>query len=250
MSIYDYNLTAETLQLTPPNKRTSTTLALLSVSDFYFQKLHDLFFTNYADGDASIDYAGGTTYVAGDHVRYVDNKIYERRRLNLTTGAVIGNTTGIIPTNTDNWIVLLNNFIGVRERSKYKSNRVVFEWALNKWFKTTFRQFTGWDGSGNPTPLSDIYIQNIPVDLNSFIVGVNEAQSSDVWASDVEQQVSVINLAYFFNAYMFSINIPTAIYNALLPAEPAGITTPKDNVVRAFADNYTLGGITYLIKIY
>lgn len=239
---YSYNVANETLNLTPPNKRKLTTLAYLGASDYYLQYLHDLFFTNYADGDNSLDYDNTTAYTVGDRVRYVDNKIYER------IGA--GPTIGTIPTNVAFWMPILNNFIGVRERAKYTSNRVVFEYALNKWFKTQFNQFTGWDGSGNPTPLSDIYIQNTPVDINSFIVGVDEPESSTVWLTDIEQQISVINLDYFYNPFMFVINIPTAVYDALLPAEPAGITTPKDNVVRAFADNYVLGGVTYSIAIY
>lgn len=239
---YSYNIANATLNLTPPNKRKPTTLALLGASDWYLQYLHDLFFTNYADGDASGDYSGATQYFPVDRVRYVDNKIYER--------IGIGPTTGVDPTDATFWMPILNNFIGVRERAKYNSKRVVFEYSLNKWFKTQFNQFTGWDGSGNPTPLSDIYIQNTPVDTNSFIVGVNEGQSSAVWATDLEQQISVINVAYSYNPYMFVINIPTAIYNALLPAEPPGITTPKDNVVRAFADNYVLGGVTYTINPY
>jgi len=241
MSIYDYIVSNETLQLTPPNKRETTTLAYLSVFDDKFQKLHDLFFDNFADGSTEIDYAGGTTYSVGNRVRYIDNKIYER--------IGTGNTTGVAPTDLTKWMAVINNFIGVRERSKYTSSRVVFEWALNKWFKTVFRQFTAWDGAGNPTPLSDIYIQNTAVDFGSFMVGVNEAQSSDVMFSDSEQ-TSFINLAYFFNTSMFTINIPTAVYNALLPAEPAGITTAKDNVVRVFADKYCLGGVQYIIAIY
>lgn len=239
---YSYNLANATLNLLPPSKRKPTTLALFSSSDWYLQYLHDIFFNKYANGDSSIDYNNATAYVVGDKVRYVDNKIYER--------IGVGSTTGTIPTDANFWMPILNNFIGVVERAKYQSFRLVFEYALNKWFKTQFNQFTGWDGSGNPTPLSDIYIQNTLVDTNSFIVGVDESQSSSVWASDLEQLVSVINLDYLYNPFMFVINIPTAVYDALLPAEPPGITTPKDNVVRAFADNYVLGGVTYTINPY
>ena len=239
---YTYNIANATLNLLPPNKRKATSIAYLSASDTYLQYLHDLFFNGYADGDSSGDYNNAAPYAVGVKVRYIDNKIYER--------IGIGSTTGTIPTDTDFWIPVLNNFIGVRERARYTSNRVVFEYALNKWFKTQLNQFTAWDGAGNPTPLSDIYIQNTPVDTNSFVVGVDEEESSSIWLTDSEQMVSVINLDYFFNPYMFVINIPIAVYDALLPSEPGGITTPKDNVVRAFADNYVLGGVTYTIAIY
>ena len=100
--------------------------------------------------------------------------------------------------------------------------------------------------------MSDIYIKNIPVDLGSFIVGSNEVQSSSIWVNDTEQLISVINLAYFFNTYMFTIYFANGAgqYDALLPSEPAGQTVAKDNVVRAFADNYVLGGCTYSITLY
>lgn len=244
MSIYDYNANEEAEKLTPPNKRKPNNLATLSVLVYYVQYLHDLFFDSYADGNSSLDWVSGASYSYGDRVRYIDNKIYE-----LKTLAGISGLTDPPSVDVFNWILVLNNWVGVRERSKYNSQRMVFEYALNKWFKTTFRQFSGWDISGNPTPLSDIYISVNLIDTKSFIVGVDEDESSAVWLTD-EEQLQFINLDFIFQRYMFTINIPLAVYDALLPLEPSGSTIPKDNVVRAFADDFVLGGVTYNINPY
>lgn len=244
MGIYDYNALDEATKLTPPSKRKPNTLAWLSVLTYYIQYLHDLFFNSYADGDSSLDWVSGGTYAYGNRVRYLDNKIYELTNL-------AGITAITTPPNADpsNWILILNNWIGVRERAKYNSQRVVFEYALNKWFKTAFRQFTGWDGSGNPTPLSDIYISNNLIDTIEFVAGVDETESSAVYLTDAEQK-QFIGLTFIVNAFTFTINIPLAVYDALIPTDPSGTTTAKDNIVRAFADNYVLGGLTYNILPY
>lgn len=241
MSIYDYNIALDTERLTPPNKREETTLSFLGVFGDKLQYLHDLFFNDYADGSSADDWSSVTTYLYLQRVRYKDNYIYE-----LNVPSLVSAT----PPNQDSqWVRVLNNWVGVRERSKYTSHKIVFEYALNKWFKTTFSQPTGWDGSGNPTPRSDIYIQNNDSINHSFVFGANEAESSAVFVNDLEQQ-EFINIDINFNKNMFTINIPSAVYDALLSSDPPGITTPKDNIVRAFADKYVLGGVNYNIAIY
>jgi len=244
MSIYDYDLANATELLLPPNKRKPTTLAYLGVFAAILQRFRDLFLEEYADGTDYIDFTPSISYIYTERRRDIDGAIYEV----ITVAGITGIATrpALDPTN---WIKVLNKFVGARERAKYTSQNVTFEYALNINFKTIFRQFTGWDGAGNPTPLSDIFIVKLPVDTGSFIVGIDEDESSAVRISDTVQK-SFIGTGFVFNPFMFSLNMPLAVYDALIPTDPSGITVEKDNIVRGFADNYVLGGVTYTIITY
>lgn len=158
-----------------------------------------------------------------------------------------------LPPDQDlvNWIKVLNNWIGLRERAKYNSQKIVLEYALNKVFlpliyplTTTFRQPTGWDGSGNPIPNSDIFIQNNTVNSSAFFIGSDESQSSAVADSDDDQQ-SFIGDGYTNTPFLATINVPIAVFDAL-----AGNDIDRTNVIRSFASKYILAGITYNVTTY
>lgn len=252
MSIYDVDIANQTVLLLPPTKRKALTLQWLGIFGNKLQYLHDLVFGDYLTGNKDGQWQASTTYTYLKRVRYRDNAIYE---VNNTAGV-----NSIIPppqdiysdTNTSgNWIKVQDNFIGLQERVKYNSQKLVFEFALNKWFNGTFRQSTGWDISGNPMPISDIFISAQPVDDHSFVFGVDETDSSAIYSTDTDQLIkAVIGNTYLVNSYAFSINIPTALYDATIPSDPSGKTVNKDNKVRAFADNYALGSKTYNIILY
>lgn len=253
MSIYDYLVSAATDQLTPPSKRKPVTFAWLGIFTDKLQYLHDLVFTDYANGSGAGDWVASSPYVYTTRKRYIDNYIYEVINPNGIISAIpppqdlqtLNNPTG-------SWVKVLNNWVGVRERSKYNSQRVVFEYALNKWFKTNFVQFTGWDTNGMPTPSrnaiggngSDIYITDNPYDTNEFSFGVDDTESSAI-AFDEGEQMAFIGNQFVYQQQAFTIFMPVAVYNAL------GIdNTHRESIVRAFADLYVLGGLNYNIITY
>lgn len=240
MPIYDYNIQQATIELLPPNKRKTNNIAYLGAPGNLLQKYHTLFFKTYAKGNFAPVWVSGGTYSYEQQVRYTENdrynnKIYELKNKNGITGV----TT---PPNVDtgNWVLVQNNFVGASERARYHSGKLAFEFALNKWFKTSFRQ---------PPLVSDIFISKDPIDNYTFIIGNDEPSSSVISYNDSEQSF-FINDSYITNSIMFSINLPLAVYDSLVPSASSGYNVIKENIIRSFADNYVLGGITYNIKTY
>ena len=137
-------------------------------------------------------------------------------------------------TDTESWIAIQTNFIGMSERILYNCQVLVLTWALNKRFMTTFRQ---------PPNVSDIYITSFPKPISVFIVGGVEAISSKVFSNTSSEYV--IN-AYDFSAYVnMTIFVPFSVYNAL-----DAIDANRQIIIRSFADKYMAAGIVYTIQTY
>jgi hypothetical protein len=236
MSIYDINFNIQTLQLTPPDKRKPVMLSFMNASDMEFQYLRDLIFDDYANGSSYLPYVPVFMYAQGTRVLYYDNAIYE-------ASASIG--IGETPANSSKWLKIIDNFLGARPRAHFNSQRMTFEYALNYWFHTTFQQPTSWDTFGNPTPISDIYIQTNQVDLTFFWAAVDEDNSSSAYFQGTEAKQFVGTGPYYINQSMFTIYVPLAVYNSLAATNP-----DRDLIIRAFADQYNLAGINYDIQPY
>jgi hypothetical protein len=110
----------------------------------------------------------------------------------------------------------------------------VLEWAMNKWFGTTFRQ---------PPNVSDIYITNNSVPIEVFRCGGIEDISSVVYSNNSSE--FVINNYSFTVAFNFTINVPEAVFNALDPT-----LVNNEKIFRAFVDRYVPAGVTYTIQTY
>jgi hypothetical protein len=237
MGLYDYNLDEATIELLPPQKRDTTNLAFLGVFGAKLQYLHDLFFNEYAGGSTASNWQPSISYSYQTRKKYIDNAVYEVINFN-------GINSSVPPPNDPaNWAKVLNTWIGARERARYNSQRLIFEFALNKWFKTVFRQPTSWDSNGNITPLSDIYINNNAIS-NSFFFGATAAESSFIPKTASEQR-SFINYSTIINRNSFTINVPIAVYNAL-----GANNSIRDKAIKDFADDYVLAGLYYNILTY
>lgn len=139
------------------------------------------------------------------------------------------------------WYKIVDNFIGVNERVMYTGRKLTLEWALNKYFNTTFRQP---DDPIAPTN-SDIYITPGVIAFPSFLVGTTEASSDSISTIDSSGWVATIEVYAFASPFTFSINIPATVYTAL------GATNPiRDAVIRSFADLYVRCGANYSIIPY
>ena len=139
------------------------------------------------------------------------------------------------------WIKLNDNFVGASERSKYSFNKLVFEYALNRYFNTTFRNPTSWDGSGVfYTPPSDIYIKTNVPSYTSFVCGgLVPSFSFDSYSTGFISDTTTYIASSVFS---FTVYIPSATYTAL--------GTTREQIVRSVVDKYNLSGITYSIQSY
>jgi hypothetical protein len=149
-TIYDIDFEIQGENLMPPDKRKPKLLAWLFAFLYALQLLRDRFYTYYADGFTGDRWDISTAYSVGDEVRYIDRSVYE---------CIQATTAGILPTDTDYWVKIQDIYIGIRERSRYNSRKILFEFILNKWFDV------------DPLPADQIYIQNNSVYGTAFVMG-------------------------------------------------------------------------------
>ena len=205
-------------QLTPPALRALVFLNWGTVLTKPIQQLYEIIFGIYANGSTDLDYDALTSYIATDRAIYTDRGVYE----------CIVNSTGNLPTNTTYWKKVSDNYIGIRERVNYSSQKIVFEYALNRWLQCT-----------------GIYIGNNVSTTSSFVMGATGQYSSSMWNSGEASSNFLTNNYFVPTDYNYTIYVPVAVYNAL-----ASNNTDRTNIVLTFEDKYTLAGILYTITTY
>jgi cellulase/cellobiase CelA1 len=134
--------------------------------------------------------------------------------------------------------------VGIEPRMKYNAQHLLFEWALNEWFGTTFVNVPG---------NSDIFIDAATADLGAFYVGLTETESSYVVFDEPEATAFIQALNLTTAGISFTINVPIAVANALT-TETANtvpnISQNRENIIRQIADLYNYAGITYNVITY
>lgn len=224
MGLYDMNMATTGQQLLPPDKRGNFMSRWAAAILRPIQWLVDIRLNSYRNGSAAPPYLNSTTYAKGDLVVY---------RYSVYESQVNGNL-GNDPLDLTYWAKVQDNFIGVLERLKYNGNVLVLTYALNKYFGTTFRQ---------PNNISDIFITVNAKPTAVFLVGDTEAQSSLVYSNTSSE--FIVN-GYTFSTYFnMTIFVPVAVYNAL-DVDPAN----RERIVRNYADQYVVAGITYEVATY
>lgn len=224
-SIYDIDYDSVDLQLLPPDKRLPKMIAWVQSLTTPLQWLRDLFYNEYANGFTGPAWDVLATYAKGDRVRYIDRAVYE---------CVVPTTAGILPTDTAYWIKIQDIYIGINERAKYNSQKMVFEFLLNKWFEVA------------PLPADQIVIQNNHVDTNGFFMST----SDDVFGcgqmgtqQNQAQFMGVASSPYGLSQYDFTIKVPSAVY-------AGSLINSEDKIIRAIADKYVIAGMSYNIITY
>lgn len=222
MSIYNISFVQKVVDLLPPDKRMTRMVAWLSAFVAQIQYSATRLFTNYRETQTYTTWSAGS-YSAGDIVLY-GTSVYES----------LEDANTATPTDATKWRVYLKNFVGVQERVVYTAGTLSLTWALNRWFKTTFRQ---------PPALSDIYIATNEPPVGVFVIGANEEESGVVYSQSSDGAI-IDNYAVtgFYNATIF---FPVAVYNALDP-----VADNRDKIIRNFADLYFAAGIVYDIQTY
>jgi hypothetical protein len=221
-TIYDIDFSKFTPEMLPPDKRNNRFTLWVTIILSPLQYLRDLFFGSYRTGSEAPAYAAGT-YAKYAQVKY-NKSVYESLKA--------GNTDA--PTVTASWKLVQQNFIGLSERIYYTGQKLTLEYAMNKWFGTTFRQ---------PNLQSDIYITNNALAISVFRIAADEDSSSVVFNETSSELV--INDYNFAVAYNFTVNCPVAVYNAL-----SAVAGNREKIFRAFVDKYVPAGITYNIVTY
>jgi hypothetical protein len=122
MSIYDIDFQTQSENLLPPDKRMPKLKAFVYALCHPVQILRDLFHDDYADGFTGSAWDSLSSYNPGDKVRYIDKAVYECQ---------VFSGQGVEPTNTNFWLKVQDNYIGLRERMKYNSRKILLEFILN-----------------------------------------------------------------------------------------------------------------------
>jgi len=220
MSLYDININQISIELLPPDKRYTKNIAFVQSLLTGMQWIRDLIFGSYYEGAQESlieDYAPGT-------YNYLDRVIYNKK-----VYLSLDNNNTVVPTDTTLWLMIQDNFIGVRERILYNGSKLVLEYALNKQFGTVFR---------NPPNVSDIYIGNIGPVVDGFLIGetvgstVGETTSSDPIGGQLP-------FVYINN---FQINIPILALDISVDA--------NYKAVGNFVDKYIPASLRYTVVNY
>lgn len=218
MSIYDLDTPTLINNNMPPDKRLPKLLTLAKSLLSALQTSID-YYKLYREGDVYTPWDILTAYLIGDIV-YYQGKNY----------IALQDHTGRPPFDIAYWAIQNPSSIGSDERVRYQPNKLIFEYALNKYFGTTFRQ---------PPLQSDIYITNTAYFNPSKIIGGVESNSSVVYSN--RSDGVIINDYFVQLPYSFEINIPTLVY-----AGAGG----NDAAIRQFADKITVAGKSYIITQY
>lgn len=222
--MFNINFLNLLISLLSPDKRSNSIIALMKPVSNQLQMLSDDMFIIYKTFQSQPDYNNTTTYSLNDVVKY--NKAIYRS---------LSNNNIYTPDNSNYWIVISPNYLGVDTRIVFNSTKIMLEYALNLWFDTTYVDNPG---------VSEIYITlNNTLKQTPFILGKTELKSSNIFTTGSD---SFIGLDYDLNVYNgFTIHIPTAVYTAL-----GSTAIERESTVRTFVNKYVNVGIFYDIQTY
>lgn len=220
MSLYDFDTNFIGPKLMPPALRQIKHVAWIKTLLKPIQTLWGIIFNDYADGSNYPFYEHPTTYNTGDRVIGADKRVYQ----------ALQTTVGHFIDDPNYWVLVNHNFMGARERILYNSQKIVLEYALNKWFFVTASPF--------------IYITTNATAGNLFLLGETGKYSSPM-AEYSGNQVAFLGQSYTVVQYDFTVYVPNLLFNAI-----ATSTDNSERVVRNFVDQYCLAGIKYNVIPY
>lgn len=212
----------------PISKRTDDHVAWLDCLLDPMQRLN-IIEDEYENGSSAMPYVNSFTYSMGDLVNggaSYSFSIFESQKDSNNNNPL---------SDTTYWLNVNNFMIGVNERANFRANKMVFEYGLNRYYGTTFRQPS--DVVYSPTQ-STIYIEDNFISYPSFIVGMQDNASHFF---DTFSDAYIIDGTFFYATYQFTIWVPFSLLSSL----PDGY-----NNIRNIADRYNTYGIIYNIQGY
>lgn len=233
MSIYDIDFALQTPDLMPPDKRVEPNRTLFKSFLMAAQWCRDLVLGNYRTGNTAPAFGAGP-YAMFDQVLYQKKVYYSLKDSNAD-----------LPTNTSSWKLIQDNFIGFEQRLQFNGHKLIFEYALNKWFSTQFRQpVTNEPAPDYYLPKSDIYLITNTLEISCFRSGESEVESTVILVDDSSEAVYDTNLN-FATYFSLTIMVPVAVWTAL-----SAVVVDRDKIIRNFADKYITAGLFYDIQTY
>lgn len=218
--IFDIDYDQMSVDILPPDKRTSENVSILGAALSSLQRSRDLVIGDFKKGSTVAAYSPGA-YNIYDLVKF-NKGIYESRIAN----------NADTPDIAASWLLIQPNFIGVDERQKYNAQNIVLEWALNKEFDGVFRQpVTGM--------LSDIYLVRIAPVLSGFRLGQDETAPG---CSSIGQDIASDSIGGnypFVQVNCFDIKIKNSLY-----------ALTNDAAIRNFVNKYIPKSLNYTITPY
>ena len=203
------------------------------------------------------------TYTSGNVVLYFDGNYYQ----------VLVATTSNPPSSTDwgllnfdpttkttsyCWYKIAPSYIGAQERAQYNSQKLIMEYALNRWFRTTFRQPTSyrdgtvaytvnatsilgiWYLSAGGYNVSDIFITTVAVTYPTLLVAdVKLGLVGDIPNFSV---VSDSAISGSDTTYKFIVWIPTSLSVAL------GVSYVE--IISSVVNKMLMAGTSYTVQVY
>jgi hypothetical protein len=222
MAIYDIDVDFVSNNLTPPQLRKPKMTAWLQTLGIEL-RLFDLLFSMFRTSSVSswTIFNGASTYNFNNRILYTDNSVY--MYINTTS------TSGNLPSDTNYWVLVQSNFIGVDKRVGANAQKIIFEYTLNRWFRTT-----------------GIYITNTTTFTTPFVMGISGTLSSSMPINSINQ------LQYLGNSYTYtSSSVDYTIYVPVLFFATLGTSAGnRENAIRNFADLYNLAGMIYQVQTY
>ena len=175
-----------------------------------------------------------TSYSVGNCVSYQLIN-YVCSTANSDSTFTISNWTALINPDGSTynpWYKISPNYIGAKERCEYSSSKLIFEYALNRWFRpagavfnqpTSFRDGTTTYTLGSTSvlgiwylPVSSIVITTVPVSEFTFLVGEKEASSSASGeAGSNNANITDVEIGGTDSTFKYIVWIPTSIASVL-----------------------------------
>jgi hypothetical protein len=200
------------------------------------------FVTDYTGGSSYPLWNIGTSYSFGTIIRYGNINYYY-----INTAATSGN----YPTNTTYWYQLPGVFIGLDERLAMNSQKLKFEYALNRWFGIATWSLVQWTGSA--PPYTQIYIKRTRNSNGNFWLsnGGNSSLTSYMGNSSIGAgNQAYLGNSYTYNPYSFTIYVPNAVLSALDASSPGAVLGTGKLIVADFAKRYTRAGKNFKVQGY
>lgn len=232
MAITDINFFTFWANNLPVRRRTARRIARGFVYMRPLQWLRDRFFNQYINDTDNYDiWSNSLQYASGDVVMYTEDRAYYEVLPGVTP------PIGTLPTDTNYWIKLQDNFVGLKWRQQSTAEKLKLQWYLNLYFQTNY--------NNPPASQSDIYITTNNSTQNFFLVSADDNLSDKVVFANGEATGFVTTLNPNLNITAYTINMPDPVFSGLA-ATPAQC----EAVVRAQVDPRNLSGVLYDIATY
>lgn len=220
--MYSVDYAQKIIDLLVPDKRKPRNIAYNQALASGVSDNHDWIFSLWKEAQYISDWTAGS-YVRNDSVKY-GKSIF-----------VAIKDTSAEPTYSADWLLVSENFLGADFRLKIRNEKILFEYAINTWFGTTFRQ----PAAGN----SDIHFTTNIIQIDAYIVGASEDESSKTFA-DMSSEF-IVNSHTFGTQYNMSVNVPLVFFNTL------GISDSiRESIIRNFVNRHIAAGIIYNVITY